>query len=331
MTAEQTVHTGTGDAGAAITRNPLTKAPALTVTVDGKWTLFAGKDAASVDYTVPVVSGEAPGTYTLPEGGPYACNARWACFAFRRGDRTTLLAERHLPMAGGYNFRDLGGFSGADGKRVIWGKFFRTDGLGELTDADLAYLASIPIRTIVDFRTAEEAAHLPDRIPASVTAAVSLPIAPGYMNPAESRALEEYESQDAFMLHMYRDLAQDPAIAATYKRFFAHVQAEGDIPLIFHCSAGKDRTGVAAALLLTALGVDRETIFRDYEASNVYLGDKYAGYIKANPHIKGLFTVKEAFLAEAFALIEATHGSVESCLETVLGVDITSMRRRFLV
>lgn len=313
---------------ASITRDPATKAATLTVAHSGRWDLFAGKTVADVDFSQPVASGTGPGKQTLPPAG-------WACFALhaeeREAKKPLLLAERHLPMAGGYNFRDLGGFSGANGNRVAWGKFFRTDGLSALTDADLTYLASIPVVTIVDFRTAEENEHHPDKIPASVKNVLRLPIAPGYMSERAARNLEDYASPDEFMLEMYRDLALDPDITASYRRFFAAVQAENDVPIIFHCSAGKDRTGLAAALILTALGVDREVILADYEASNGYLGDKYAAYIAQKPYLKSLFTVKKTFLLEAFTLLEAEYGSLAAYLETALDVDVAAMRRRFLV
>lgn len=307
---------------ATITRDQITKTATLTVETEGEWSLFACEgDAASRLLTC----GTGPATVPLTDV------PGWACFALRAGGHTVPLAERRLPMAGGYNFRDLGGFYGAGGKRVAWGKFFRTDGMGRLTDEDLAYLATIPVKTIVDFRTTEEDTYSPDRIPPSVATVLRLPIAPGYMNPAETRNLEDYESTDAFMLHMYRDLALDAEIAARYREFFARVQAVEDVPLIFHCSAGKDRTGVAAAFILTALGVDRETVFSDYEISNTYLRDKYAHIEEAKPYLRGLFTVKKAFLDEAFVLIEANHGSITAYLENVLNVDIALMRRRYLL
>lgn len=316
---------------ARITRDPATKIATLTVSRNGAWELFAGKSLAGVDFSRPVASGAGPGEQTVPLPG-------WACFALRmegEKDREPLfLAERRLPMAGGHNFRDLGGFSGAGGKRVAWGKFFRTDGLATLTEADLAYLASIPVAAIVDFRTAEEDERSPDAIPASVKNVARLPIAPGYMSDRAVKNLEDYATPDDFMFEMYRDLALDAGITDSYRQFFALVQAgefRDNLPVIFHCSAGKDRTGFAAALILHALGVDKRTILADYEVSNRYLEDKYAPYIVGKPHLKGLFTVKKAFLEEAFRLVESAHGSLETYLETVLDVDIAAMRRNFLV
>ncbi len=310
---------------ATITRNPQDKIATLTVRGVGPWALFAGEDASRIDYSRPLASGAGPAALRLPG------ITGWTCFALRAGGTVLYLAERLLPMAGGYNFRDLGGFTGAEGRQVAWGKLFRTDGLGALTDGDLAYLASIPIKTVIDFRTGDEAGRTPDKIPATVANIFPLPLAPGYLNPAAGKDVRDAAGSDAFMLRMYQELALDPAITATYRQFFSHVQNGGDIPLLFHCSAGKDRTGVAAALILLALGVDRETVLADYEMSNTYLGDKYASIIREKPHLLGLFTVKRVFLEEALRLIVSAYGSVTRYLETALAVDIAAMRRLFLI
>lgn len=313
----------------AIRRDPLTKTAALSVAQEGRWALFAGKKLADIDFSFPVITGDGSGTVPLPLAA-----SGWACFALvfeSRPDAPVYLAERRLPMAGGFNFRDLGGFSGAAGKRVAWGAFFRTDGLSSLTDEDLAYLASIPITTLVDFRTAEEGGRSPDRVPPSVKNVLSLPIAPGYMNPEAEKGLEDYESPDAFMLHMYEDLVLDKGITAAYRKFFASVQRADEVPILFHCSAGKDRTGIAAALILSSLGVDREAILADYESSNGYLEEKYALAIEQKPYLRGLLTVKRLFLESAFDLAEREYGSIENYLETGLSVDIDVMRRRFLI
>lgn len=307
-----------------VRRDATTKAATLAVNGGGQWEAFAGKNAASVDFTRPVAAGTGSRIIVLPE----AYN-RWMCFAVKHGGGVEYAAERHLPMAGGYNFRDLGGFVGDGGKRIVWGKFFRADDLASLTDSDLAYLASIPIVTLVDFRTDRERSNAPNNIPKSVKNTLNAPVAPGFLGPDAGRG-SPFPDADSFMLAMYRDLALDPGIAETYRRFFARAQSREDAPMLFHCSAGKDRTGIGAAFILAALGVDRETIFADYEASNIYLGDKYARLIAANPQHGGLFRVKRAFLAEAFSLIKQAHGSIEGYLTNVLDVDIPLMRREYL-
>ena len=102
------------------------------------------------------------------------------------------------------------------------------------------------------------------------------------------------------------------------------------VPLLFHCSAGKDRTGTAAALILYALGVDEAIIMEDYLASNHYLGDKYAKELEQNPGLKPVLTVKREFLQAAIDRIKQDHGSVENFLVKVLHVDIPKFKARYL-
>lgn len=304
---------------ATLSRNPATKEATLHVTGSGPWTLQAHKPSGGG----PLLEGTGPGAFRLPERAP-----AWARFRLETAGGSAIVAERQLPMAGGYNFRDLGGFAGADGKHVAWGKFFRTDDMANLTKADCAYLASIPIVTVVDFRTGKEKAKAPDTLPETVTKALHYPVAPGFLNPGNGNS--RCDNADEFMLAVYRDLVLNEAITATYRRFFAHVQNGEDLPLSFHCSAGKDRTGFAAALILAALGVDRDVILADYEASNTCLGGKYAAIIAANPADAGLYTVKPAFLLQALALIDEKYGSIEQYLTEALDVDIQTMRARYL-
>lgn len=311
---------------ASIERDPDTKGATLRITGGGAWEVSALPVARpirdGINSSGPIASGSGPGVFPLPEAP-----RRWACFAVRRNDAAILAAERHLPMAGGFNFRDLGGFTGEGGKRVAWGTFIRADEMENLTVEDLAYLASIPLMTVVDFRTESETSRAPDRVPENVRTVLHRPVAPGYLNEARNRP---FTSAEDFMLGIYRDLALDPAIVETYRLFFRHVQNSADVPILFHCSAGKDRTGVAAALILLALGVDRKTVFADYTASNRYLGEKYAPLIAANPDQGGLYTVRPEFLEEALSLIESRYGSIEAYLTDALEVDIPAMREKYL-
>jgi protein-tyrosine phosphatase len=306
----------------AIARDATTKTATLTVAMEGPWQAFAGKDMRSVDFSAPVAAGAETGSFPLP-------GSSWTIFAVRQNGKEHFLAERQLPMKNGYNFRDLGGIPGHSGKLTVWGKLFRTDDLQNLTQEDAAYLATIPLTTIVDFRTHHERDKRPDTVLCSVKNALHYPIMPGNLNPHKNFP-EDFGDIDEFMLAIYREFVRDQAITSAYRTFFRHVQENADLPLLFHCSAGKDRTGFAAAMLLFALGVDREIIFSDYEASNAYLGDKYAPIIAANPEHGGLFTVKRAYLEESLRVINEEHGNVETYLSSMLAVDIALMRERFV-
>lgn len=291
---------------------------------DGPWEIFISKHPERFVFTDPVLSGNGRGSFVIPvEEGQ-----RWY-FALRGQSGTKILAEELLPLSGGYNFRDLGGLPAADGRRTAWGKLFRADGLGSLTDEDLAYLASIPIVTVVDFRTEREALKAPDRLPASVKHALHYPMQPGNLQQLAS-GMEGADAWDAFMQEMNRSLVLDEANIAVYRKFFSYLQKEDFLPLLFHCSAGKDRTGLASVYILLALGVDQKIVMRNYMDSMVYLAGKYDAYIRKDPDKAPLFSVKPQYLQAAIGAMEEKSGSVEDYLVEVLNIDLQKMRQLFL-
>ncbi|MDR2161115.1 MAG: tyrosine-protein phosphatase [Desulfovibrio sp.] len=318
---------------ARIERNAATKAAALDIlvtdnpveaagaegfcpldAVPGRWILHAGGTAAGLS---PLAEGTGPGRFPLPGAG-----REYLIFALRLGGGLLFLAERRLPMAGGFNIRDLGGYAGADGRRVIWGRVLRADDLKNLTPEDLDYLSGLPLRTVLDFRGPEEAARSPDRLPPSVARSLLRPIPPARQD-AEALAFSPEEAE-AFMLDIYRHLALGETPAAVYRELFHILQWEDESsPLLFHCAAGKDRTGFAAALFLHSLGVAPEIILDDYLASNRYLAGKYA-----NPG--GIFSVRPSYLRAALEAVDRAHGSLDAYLKNTLGVDKERMRRLYL-
>ena len=132
------------------------------------------------------------------------------------------------------------------------------------------------------------------------------------------------------MKYMNRLLVSDPPCVRAFRIFFAIVQNNLSAPLIFHCSAGKDRTGMAAALVLYSLGVDEQTIMEDYLSSKIYLSDKYDAFIAKYPRAESIFTVKKMFLQAGINQIKRDHGTVMDYLTKVLKVDIVKMRRLYL-
>ncbi len=308
-----------------IIRDKETKAASLVIQENGPWRLYAGPRPFAVDLERPVLDGDAPGRYPVrvdPGTRSY--------FVVALNDRAVPLAERLLPMAGGWNFRDLGGIPAGDGRRTAWGKLIRADGLNGLSDADLAYLASVPLTTIADFRNEHEAAKSPDRIPPSVKRHLHLAITPGRLEAGNPKAIFASPAGDEFMEEMNRTLALDPRIQAVYREFFSKVQHEENLPLLFHCSAGKDRTGFAAALILLSLGVDREAVLADYMASERHLAGKYDDLMTRYPDHAALFMVKPSYLEAALDAIDERYGSVERYMREALDVDIEKMKALFL-
>ncbi|MDR0371826.1 MAG: tyrosine-protein phosphatase [Prevotellaceae bacterium] len=307
---------------AEIVGDKYTKKITLHIDTDEKWQLYAGKSIDAIDFGTPVLQGSGKGAFETP----LADTVRMY-FQLNTETGKTILAEKHLPMEGGYNFRDLGGYKTKDGRHMKWGKIFRSDGLSGLTDADLRYLASIPIRTVVDFRDRNETLMAPDKLP-STAGYVSMSISPGNLLTGVQNIRNR--QVDSLMMEMNRLFVSDSAIIAVYRDFFKLVLDEQNLPLLFHCSAGKDRTGMGAALLLYALGVDEETIMNDYLLSSVYLTEKYAGFIEEHPETASLFTVKKAFLQAGIDLAKEKYGSIENFLTGSLGVDIDRMKELFL-
>jgi len=310
---------------AQIIRDKYTKEASLIVTTDEEWALYAGHAVEAINTENPILTGKGSGIYPLR----VSTSIRIYFLFVTKAQRITL-AERHLPMAGGYNFRDLGGFRTKEGRYTKWGKLFRADELSNLTENDLRYLTSIPITSAIDFRAASESRRSPDKLPPTVKFTYPISITPGNLSSEGIQANLLKANIDTHMKHMNRLLVSDPACIRAFRIFFAIVQNNLSAPLIFHCSAGKDRAGMAAALVLLALGVDEETVMHDYLMSKVYLNDKYAAFIAKYPRAESIFTVKRMFLQAGFNQIKRDHGSILNFLTRELKVDIPRMRRLYL-
>lgn len=242
------------------------------------------------------------------------------------------ISDNILPVLGGYNFRDIGGLKNREGKSIKKRKLIRADELNRLTDTDLELLASIPIVSIVDFRDNHEIERSLDQKPPSLKQSYTCSIISGNLYTIQKEEINEYtkEAGEEIMSKMYNLFITHPECQKKYRQFFSILQNETDIPLLFHCTAGKDRTGVAAALILSALNVDFNTIMEDYLFSNVCLEEKY-GKVKAeNPFLKSLFEANPHYLQTAFDTIANHYGSTEYFLKQILGVNLQVMQNLYL-
>lgn len=310
---------------AQIVRDKQSKSAVLYIDTEGPWKLYAGKSVENINLSKPLLEASGSGAFNLD-----VPDSVRSYFQLVTNDGKAILAERHLPMTGGYNFRDLGGMQTKDGRYVKWGKIFRSDDLANLTPADLDYLAAIPVKTIVDFRSQSEITMAQDRLPSSVATDVNLNIEPGNIMGSDIDFDIDTIDFNQVMIRMNRLLVTDSDAIAQYKKFFSLLQDESNIPLMYHCSAGKDRTGMATALILYALGVDDDIIMNDYLASATYLADKYDRYVQQFPAVEPLMTVKSEFLQAGIDQIKQDHGTVENYLKNVLNVDIDKMKQMFL-
>lgn len=188
-----------GDAG--ITRDKETKKAVLSVTSDKAWELYAGSTAEDIDMNTPCLTGDGKGAFDLSGDA-----TKRQLFLFKNSEGQALLAERLLPVHG-YNFRDLGGIKNSEGKYVRWGRLFRTDEMNKLDNADLTYLASTGLKTVVDFRTSTEKEGglggmlpaAPDKLPSTVKNPYNLEINAGNIFSDEiigsiSKGLSEEET-----------------------------------------------------------------------------------------------------------------------------------------
>lgn len=170
------------------------------------------------------------------------------------------------------NLRDLGGYKTQNGKHVKKGYFFRSSRLMDFDQAELKILNSLNIKKIYDLRSKEEVKDSPDPTLKGAeyihsSAAARVDGTEVNFSPAALIAENVYskECNDEFTHKVYGNLP----FSYAYKRMFEDIMA-GNVPILFHCSAGKDRTGIAAILILLALGVDEETAMYDYMLTNEY-------------------------------------------------------------
>ncbi|WP_448586916.1 tyrosine-protein phosphatase [Thermaurantiacus sp.] len=258
--------------------------------------------------------------------------------------RTIVVAERVLPLAGGQNFRDLGGYPVAGGT-IAWGRLYRSGDPSGLTAEDLTYLASLRIETVCDLRSTAERKQAPSRLAdvgrvllardyALDTAGLGALFAAGTPTAGQARAL---------FTSFYREVPF--RFAEDYRAMFRAL-VEGKAPLAVNCSAGKDRTGVAAALILRVLGADRETIVADYLLSNREFRPKsraapaagdpgLALFARLPPDVvQVLVGVERAFIEAALDAIEARPGGFAAYIEQDLGLtpaDVATLRRLYVV
>ena len=254
------------------------------------------------------------------------------------------VAERLVPLEQGSNFRDIGGYVGAGGKHVRWGRIYRSGGTPMLSPADLQQIKALGLTEMVDLRSSEERVLAPTRIAGVPYTAVGYSMGEimGKSAPNQLRNGSD----------VYRNM---PHLLAPQLRVIFHDLLSGDAPLAYNCSAGQDRTGFTTAMILSALGVSREEILVDYHLSTTYRRPEFempeidpaahpndpaalmfAQYRKA-PNWKTPTPLKDAdgrpFLDGAFAEINDKWGSVDAYLEKEIGVshaDVLKLRAMYL-
>lgn len=260
----------------------------------------------------------------------------------RSDGSVTRVAERLVPLQQGSNFRDIGGYPGADGRHVRWGLIYRSGATAMLTPEDVATVGNLGLREMIDLRSSEERVLAPSRIDGVTYTAHAY---------AMQRIFAAMKSTGGVPQNggtLYRGLPT--MLAPQMKLLFAALLSRQG-PVEYNCSAGQDRTGFATALILSALGTPRDVILKDYLLSTGYRQPQWEmppidpAHYPDNP-IARMFAMartqkaqplKEAdgtpFLVSAFQEIDAKWGSTEGYLQQVVGltpVDIAALRAGYL-
>ena len=236
-------------------------------------------------------------------------------------------SARHFNLAGASNFRDLGGYPAKDGRTLRWRRIFRSNHLGHLTAEDIEVLRGLKLKCAFDFRGTEE--RVAAMCGVEEIAVHSLPIEPTVVAALRARRATVAALSSADALDVMRDSYRNYVRQNTpsFRALFAHL-LEDRAPLVIHCTAGKDRTGFACALILHALGVPDQTIAEDYLLTNrFYRRDPTASSDLPEEVKQVLARVEASFLAAAFDAIRTDYGDLENYLSDGLGLGASERAR----
>ena len=333
-------------------RSPTAAGPSLSVRKEGEDYLltFAGLTGEARLYAGAAPYDPAPAPIAVVSGSgcrvPSPLPGARVYFALRTGEGDWVwAADRAVEVCGVENFRDLGGYPAHGGREVRWGRFFRSGRLRRLDEAGRAALAGLGLARIIDFRAVPEAAAQPDELPEG---AEYLHVPAFAAGGAAARLVEmdmmeqllpirtegDADAVRRMFASVYADL---PFANAAYRRMFESLDDEDRLPMLQHCYAGKDRTGVSCALLLLALGVPREIVLADYLLSGRYRAEVNAQYLArlgeatlsapAMALAGEMISVAPALLHSALNAIDARYQSFEAFLAAEYGVDAARLSR----
>jgi protein-tyrosine phosphatase len=238
-------------------------------------------------------------------------------------ERTQNFFDRFIPLEGAANFRDIGGYLTESGKRVLSGKVFRSDELSELSDTDLLTLKDIGLRFIFDLRNSREVKKKTDRIPKDA------PYEYRHTPIYEKEPKKEYLPAILFKRHKLGDVLAERYFymiekhAEVFGKILSYFADPNNFPIVYHCNAGKDRTGIITAFILSLLGVPDETIIADYSLSNLGFEHYFGEFVEDQRHsimgvkdeeFQGLFIVKPDWMKNLLTHLRENYGSVEKYL-----------------
>jgi protein-tyrosine phosphatase len=256
-----------------------------------------------------------------------------------------------LGIASVPNLRDAGGYSTADGSMVRRGVAYRSNQLNPINADDLKKIAALGLKNDFDLRTVEEREAKPDVLPPGVknvwlnVLADAKGVSPAEVErmlnvPKVANAELGNGKASAEFVKTYREFITLPSANAAFRKLFVDMGREDQLPALYHCTTGKDRTGWASAALLTLLGVPEDKVYEDYLKSNEYILPAYKTFIDrfvaagGQPSIpQDLLGVKAEYLQASFDQVKTQYGSIENYFDKGLGIDRAGqqkLRDRFL-
>ncbi len=302
--------------------------------------ILAGTDPATIATRPAIARGSGTGRQALSNLPPAP---RWYFDLVPDHGAPLIIADRSMHLPDATNFRDVGGYRTRDGKWVRMGLVYRSNALDHLAAPDLTALAALNLKWICDLRTDGERRHGADIVPAGVPDEPADVLADdtGKLRAimAAAPAAGQPTPDPSTVAHdLYRDFVVTRSARQAYHFLFQRLADPSRLPAVFHCSAGKDRTGWAAAILLTILDVPRPVILQDYLATNTYLHGADAARLRkavgANSIASRLaLTADPSDLQAAFAAVQQTYGSFDRYLHDGLGLSdatLSAIRQNFL-
>ena len=264
---------------------------------------------------------------------------------------TKKLTNQLIGVTSGRNFRELGGYETLSGKKIKMHKLLRTGNLADLSPFDKQFLTDYGVKYDVDFRSQDEVDKQPDRVPDGVEYVYDPVFSEDLTNSSKSITdLNKQASKDAdfgfnHMHYAYEDMIRSDSAQKAYRKFF-DILLENDVDgesVIFHCTAGKDRTGFGALLILSALGVPLNIIKQDYLLTNITTKDfidsmvEHARQSGQNENvlqsIHDIQSVHPAYLEHAIKVLNDEYGGINNYLRDVMKLsssDIVKLRQIYL-
>lgn len=252
-----------------------------------------------------------------------------------KGYASEIVAEVLVPFKGTNNFRDMGGYKTKDGRSVKWNIFYRSDELAGLTEEDMEYLKSLGIKTILDYRSKGEVNIKPDPLiegieNINISGMKSLDNTDVNFDMVslikEIERLKVEGKPEEFLQNSYKEMVFENE---AFKKLMEYTEYPDKVPIIQHCTAGKDRTGIGSALILLALGVSEETVIEDYLLTNIYRSSMNEELIKSLGKLlededskeifKSFMEVRKEYIESALNTIKKRYGSIDEYLEKEYG------------